>query len=1175
MKKMRYVAAAMMAFAIGGGMAVNGQDARCPSAGALEAGFVRPPDSARPHVYYMIMNGNMSKACITADFEAMAKTGIGGVLVLDVGCFIPAGPVVFASPEWYDIMLHLHKEAKRLGIEVTLPNCAGWSSSGGPWLTAEHAMKNTVVTETPVTGPRRFSGVLPRTKKDNGFYEDIAVLAYPTPAKGASLTDLKAKIGLDRKGFKRDTAAAREDARPPVAVVAKDSIVDLTAKMSKDGKIEWDVPAGNWTILRIGYACNGRRNHPASNGGCGFEVDKLSAEAMDVHFEALIGRLCRHLGVSAATDNSTGFNAAHIDSYEVGCQNWTQGLDKTFEKRMGYSITPYLPVFAGRIVGSVDETERFLEDFRRLLADLFAENYAGRFTELCHKHGLKSSLEPYGNSNADNRQYGQSIDVPMTEFWSSVLYGDHHVGTMGNTIAASLAHVWGRRYAAAEAFTAAPQNGGRWLTTPFSIKAQGDRVFAAGVNRIVYHRYACQPWPGNKYLPAMTMGRWGIHLERTQTWWPLASDWFRYQSRCQWMLQEGRVAADVLCWCGEEAPNGSQQNFGVPKGYKHDLCATKVVELLKVRNGKLVVPGGVEYEMLVLPNDDTMSEKMVKRIGELLDAGAKVVARRRPVRAPGMGELAFPRAATGGRASARAVQSYSNLVASVWAKGVMECSVAEALARLGIQPDFTTDAEDVTWIHRTGGRASSRAASEIDWYFVAQDNEIDSRFEASFRVSGRQPEIWDAVTGEIRPANVWREENGRTIVTLDFSPSGSAFVVFREKKAGKHLVKAEVNMAKSENKVEPPAKKHKLVIKKAEYGLFPGMEVPPGGLSPKWRIDVTKEVAAHVKDGESINLDVGYSLFKRDPAFRFHKITRIEYEYDGVAYTADRGEGARFRVPASPPIQPPEWEWRGDEVLAWKPLTAKVRSSDGTERTVTANPPDAMVVTGAWDVSFPQGWDAPAQAVFPELVPWNESRDWGIKYFSGTATYRKSVKIGKCESPEPSNFQTLKLSHFQTLKPSNRILLDLGEVKNFAEVKVNGKAYPVLWKPPFRLDITDAVKTARVQQQDGRARRPATAVLDLEIKVTKLWPNRLIGDEVLCKPDCEWAAHPHRGQVEYSIKEIPQWVKEGKTSPTGRHTFTTWRHWTKDDALQPSGLIGPVMIRFGEPAHEMVEKKAQ
>ena len=1061
-----------------------------PCAGTLEAGFVSPPGSARPHVYYMIMNGNMSKECITDDFEAMAKVGIGGVLVLDVGCFIPAGPVVFASPEWYDIMLHLHQEAKRLGIEVTFPNCAGWSSSGGPWLKPEHAMKTVVFTETRVAGAKRFSGVLPRTKKDNGFYEDIAVLAYPTPVKGAALTDLKSKIGADRQMFRRDT---KEFA--PEQTVAKDRIVDLTEKMSPDGKLEWDVPAGNWTILRIGYACNGRRNHPASNGGCGLEVDKLSAAAMDVHFEGLIGPLCRRLGVSAATDNSVGFTAAHIDSYEVGCQNWTQGLDKTFEQRMGYSIRPYLPVLAGRIVGSVDETERFLEDFRRLLADLFAENYAGRFTELCHKYGLKSSLEPYGNSNADNLQYGQSIDAPMTEFWSSVKHGDHHVGGTGNTIAACLAHVWGRRYAGAEAFTAAPQNGGCWLTTPFSIKAQGDRVFAAGVNRIVYHRYACQPWPGNKYLPAMTMGRWGIHLERTQTWWPLASDWFRYQSRCQWMLQEGRFVADVLCWCGEEAPNGSQTRINLPRanGVKYDLCATRAVELLKVKNGKVVVPGGVEYELLVLPNTDTMSEKMLKRIGELVDAGARVVAQRRPVRAPG------------GMRAAR-------------------------------------------WSAPTDARSPS-APSQTDWYFVAQDNEIDSTFEASFRVTGRTPEIWDAVTGERRSAEVWREENGRTYVTFNFKPSGSAFVMFREKSIGTHLVKADVCMA-AEKKAEAPQPKHTLVIKKAEYGLFPGMEVPPGGITDKHRINVTKLLADRVKDG-TINVDVGVGLARRDPAFRFHKITRIEYEYDGATYKVDRGEGARFRVPDNAALREPEWEWRDGKVLAWKPLTAKLSDSDGAVRTVSANPAGAIEVTGAWDVSFPQGWDAPAQAVFPKLVSWSESRDAGIKYFSGTATYRKSVKC-KMESVK--------------CEQGGRVMLDLGEVKNFAEVTVNGKKFPVLWKPPFRVDITDAVKTASVQQQDGRACRPATAVLDLEVRVTNLWPNRLIGDEVLCKPDREWVAHPRRGSFEYSIKEIPQWVKDGKPSPTGCRTFTTWRHWTKDDKPLPSGLIGPVVIRFGEKA---------
>ena len=200
---------------------------------------------------------------------------------------------------------------------------------------------------------------------------------------------------------------------------------------------------------------------------------------------------------------------------------------------------------------------------------------------------------------------------------------------------------------------------------------------------------------------------------------------------------------------------------------------------------------------------------------------------------------------------------------------------------------------------------------------------------------------------------------------------------------------------------------------------------------------------------------------------------------------------------------------------------------------------------GAWDVSFPKGWDAPENVVFPSLSCWTQSQDPGIKYFSGTATYRKRLEV---ERGKPN---------VGGRAADTRVMLDLGDVKNFAEVTVNGKTYPVLWKPPFRLDITDAVKTASVQQQ--------VWTIDLEIKVTNLWPNRLIGDDFLPE-DCEWQGTVRRGVREIGIKEIPQWVKDGRKSPTGRHTFTTWRHWRKGDALLPSGLIGPVRLWFGEPA---------
>jgi len=993
-----------------------------PCARLLEEGFLNPPGDAKPQTWYHLMNGNVTKAGITRDFEEMAKLGLGGVQVFDVGCDIPPGDVTFGSPEWFDILRHAHNEAKRLGLKLGIHNCSGWSSSGGPWVTPADAMKVTMHAELSVSGPSRFSKKLSRVKRDNGFYADIAVLAYPAVEKGATLSNARFKTGRARKGPSTERALFARDTKefPPTMVIAKDKIIDVTDKMAKDGTLTWDVPAGKWTIFRLGYICNGRRNRLPSKDGDGLEVDKFSAEAFDRHFDAYMGWLCREVGIQRRSRGdrptvcgATGLTNIHVDSWEVGCQNWTHGLEKTFEKRVGYSMIPYLPVLAGHVVGSVDESERFCEDFRRLLADLLAENYARRFAERCHAFGLAMTAEPYGPSNADDFQYGEVVDIPMSCFWVDGTCGPGKFPCMDNShYAASLAHVWGRRYAADEAFTAGPPKGGRWLETPFSIKWQNDRAFAKGCNLIVYHRFTHQPWADDKYIPGMTMGRWGMHLDRTQTWWPLAGGWFRYQARCQWMLQEGTFVGDALFWNGEAVPKHGWPKTALPQDYDYDVCATKVVEQLKVKNGKVVVPGGVEYEILVLPDTDTMTERMVKRVGELVDAGARVVAPRRPVRAPGLGGAVAPRPS-----------SYRALVDSVWAKGVMECSPTEALQRLGVEPDFACELKNVAWIHRRGDSA--------DWYFVACGSSTNVSFEASFRVTGKVPEIWDAETGEMRDAPEWRAEGGRTVVRLDFPPSGSAFVVLRRKSG---------------------------------------------------------ESGSSGRSGKSRN-------------------------------SGRSGNSGSFGI------------------------------------------------SGPWQVSFPVDWYTGGRAVktfdWPALKDWTSDGDPDVKYFSGTATYRKSFAL-----PPPPVGRSPR---------DRRIILDLGNVKDFAEVKVNGKSYPPLWRPPFRIDITDAVETASVQQQDlvvtsqppvqhqGRAVAPRPPLsIDVEIKVTNLWPNRLIGDETLYPPDCEWALRWHGWQKlnEPGIKAIPQWVKDGKRSPTGRHTFTTWKHWTKDDKLLPSGLLGPVSLQW-------------
>lgn len=1053
----------------------------------LEEGFRTPPDSAKPHTWYHMMNGNVSKEGITCDFEALAQAGIGGVQMFDAGCNVPPGPVAFNSPEWFDLFHHAASEARRLGLEICIPNCSGWSSSGGPWNMPSNAMKLVTYREVRVKGPSKYRARLPREEQVNGYYEDIAVIAFPTPpADSVAFPDVKTAItgttavmtcekpfaaaGLtlvlehgwawsawaqvtleasengrdftvldrrkitlcesgsadDKRRFfpfaKPVTAKAlrvslanatikvalksakpearmaiaelwpktfhiRQDVRRAVAVtdptqvVPKEGQIDLSGKVSADGTLDWDVPAGDWTILRLGNRCNGRQNHPASDHGRGLEVDKLSASAMDFHFSQYVTRLCEKLGPLAG-DVASGFNNILVDSYEVGSQNWTQGLDKIFARRCGYAMRPYFPVFAGHVVGSVDESERFLEDFRRTVADLFAENYAGRLAELCHRHGLKLSLEPYGNCPADNLQYGEAVDIPMGEFWSNMRNGGHGSGVGNSKFIAHLAHVWGRRYAATESFTAQPNTGGRWRTTPFTIKSQGDKAYAAGVNRIIYHRFTHQPWPGEKYVPGMTMGRWGMHLDRTQTWWKdYAADWFRYQARCQWMLQEGAFVADVLFYCGEQAPNQGGNTDGtrndgsmtLPPGYDWDVCATKALKLLKVVDGDVIVPGGVRYRLLVLPPQETMGLETLATVRRLVEAGAKICCLQKPTRAPGL--RGYPQADGEVRRAAD----------EIWARGVMMCPPAEALKRLGVEPDFVCAEKEpaANWIHRRDGGT--------DWYFVALDNVAARRFEVSLRESGRVPEIWDAVTGERRPAPTWRAERGRTIVTLDFEPSGSRFIVLRRPAEGCTGACAET--------------------------------------------------------------------------------------------------------------------------------TTVVRAMES--------------VDGLWQVAFPAGWGAPASVTFPTLQSWSEHADEGVRYFSGTAVYRKML---------------------QTVAPksSERVVLDLGEVREFATVTVNGRRLAPLWKPPFRVDVTDALDAPK----DGQV------TLDLAIKVTNLWPNRLIGDDRQFADDCEWTGTVQGGVKEIGVKEIPAWVKDGKPSPTGRHTFTTWKHWDKNDKLLPSGLLGPVTLQF-------------
>ena len=581
----------------------------------LTEGWRVPPKAARPHIWWHWMNGNVTKSGITADLEAMAAVGLGGVQLFDAGLPLPAGPLRFASDDWFDHVAFAAHEAERLGLSFGLANCSGWTSSGGPWITPELSMKFVTNTAVRVKGGGRVETRLGVPEKTNGFYEDIAVVAFPTPER-AEIPDFERRVfrlrGDERGPFPLRPIA--ENAFSPRQCVERGSVIDLTLRMDADGRLVWNAPQGEWTVLRIGYMANGRCNRPATAGGAGLECDKLDAGALRVHFNAYIARCIAAIGPCRDFDNVL------IDSYEVNGQNWTRGLEREFEKRRGYAVTSYLPVLAGYPVGSAAETDRFLSDFRRVIADLFAENYAGEMARLCHANGLSFACEPYGNSPTDDLQYGAACDIPMGEFWiprgdgrpMDTRWGNRKAGN--GAFVASIAHYWGKPVVGAESFTAYPTpTSGRWLEHPYSIKAQGDRILADGVNRFYFHRYVHQPWTSPTVYPGMTMAYYGGHYERTQTWWHNGfRAYLAYLTRVQFMLQRGQPVSDILFDVGGEAPN-----FGIagkaPDGWKCDHANTEMIRALKRDGDRLVSPGGARYRILAKPEDDVAA--MLKSVG--------------------------------------------------------------------------------------------------------------------------------------------------------------------------------------------------------------------------------------------------------------------------------------------------------------------------------------------------------------------------------------------------------------------------------------------------------------------------------------------------------------------------------------------------------------------------------
>lgn len=1074
----------------------------------LETGFRNPPFSARPHTWWHWMNGNVSKAGLTADLEAMKKAGLGGAQMFAVDVGLPAGPVPYMSPQWREMIKHAVKEADRLGLELCIHNCAGWSSSGGPWVKPEHAMQALTWSETTVRGPQKFIGTLPQPQpmlvleERVPYYRDIAVLAFKTPEGEAGkwrIADIRGKAGFDSNVG----PLPAQFPQPPGPGIPRAGVLNLTDRLQADGHLNWEAPEGEWTIVRIGHAPTGKNNHPAPPEGRGLECDKLSREALDEHWNGMMAKIIADLGPLAGKT----LNNALIDSYEVGNQNWTPKFREEFQKRRGYDLLPFLPVITGRVVDSIEASERFLWDFRRTIADLFADNYFGYFGERCRKQGMKFSTEPYGGP-FDDLQVGGLADIPMGEFW---VPGGAAMET--TKIASSAAHTNARRVVGAESFTADDRSG-RWLVEPYGIKALGDLIFTQGINRYIFHRYAHQPW--NNLKPGMTMGPWGTHLERTVTWWKQAPAWLQYVARCQYLLQSGHFVADAFYLHGEasapwDVPFRPGLNPELPTGYDYDIGDVHVVlNRMTVKDGRLVLPDGMEYRVLVLPDSHYMTPALAHKIRDLVREGATIVGPK-PERSPSL--VGYPACDEEVQQMASEVWGDSDgksTTSHTFGKGQVfwGAPLKTVFGQMSVLPDFApaTDSKEARLVYL------HRKADDAEVYFVSNQRYRPEQVDCTFRVAGRVPELWYPDTGRMTSAPIYQERNGLTTVSLNLDPAGSVFVVFRKPVNGAtHFVSLSGSGA---HMTQIPSVR--LEIQKAFYEATDGRS----------GADVTDKVKTMVDAGET-SIPASNTVFG-DPAVNVVKHLRVEYTLNGkpLKQIVAENETLELLTTRNDTAMSPytlSVGKKGEVLLTpWQAGSFEVQRSDGkSERVEVREAPQQVNLTGAWKLRFPSGWGAPEQVTLERLISWPEHPNPGVRYFSGTAEYTQTFDV-------PAKL----------LETGRALLLDLGRVKNFAEVKLNGHDLGILWKAPFRVEVTGLV-------QPGEN--------TLSVKVTNLWPNRLIGDEQL-PAEVEWNGA--------AIKAWPEWVWGKGTRPkTGRYTFTTWKFYDKDSPLLESGLIGPVILR--------------
>lgn len=1148
--------------------------------------FVNPPDSARPGVYWYFLDGNLNGKEMTADLESMKAAGLGNLVFLEVAIGTPTGPVAFMNPKWQELFVQAVRDAERLGIDISLGIGPGWCGSGGPWVKPEQSMQHLVFSTVELKGPQSYSAVLPIPKQrstewhnmGNPFYEDVAVLAFPS--RKPLIADVDEKALFIRNpissmaGVKPHLPTYANYVEPgPTGVIQPGQIVELTKQLKPDGTLDWKVPDGDWTIVRMGRRVTGASTRPAPSTAIGLECDKMDAKALEDHFSNFVGVLLDKMSPRA---KEHGLTTLHMDSWESGAQNWTPSLLNEFKKRRGYDARPWLLAYSGRVVESFEKSERFLWDLRLTAQELVLENHAGEVKKYAHKNGLSLSMEPYDMNPAGDLDMGAVADVPMAEFWNNGFNSAFSVLEMS-----SVAHVMGKAIVSAESFT----SNGALDAYPWSLKNQGDWAFCAGVNRIVFHTFAHQAL-GEAYKPGVSFGHYGVFWHRNQTWWPMVSAYHRYLTRCSELLRQGVTVSDVLYLTPEGAPHvflppksavDGADNLPDKRGYGFDGCSPKILMArAEVTDGMIAFPGGSSYRLMVLPQVETMTPALLAKICDLVKAGATVVGTP-PVKSPSL---------SGYPTCDGEVQT---LAKKLW--GSLDVPMTVTKHTYGKGSIYWGGELSQEFLSPEVSKIQNDSFSASSWIWYPEGNPAQSAppekryFQRIITVDGTK--VLASASAALSADNsftLWI--NGKKVSTGDNFNLTYLTSIKRFLRPGVNVLAVEASNA---HPYPNPAgwigsfvlnyKDGSCEVIKTDQQWFAGLTAQTGWeqavTKPKdWKESMVLGAYAmapwnrRVENQSSHQLYPSYDLtaarlkemgVKEDftatgPVRYGHRRTEDRDIYfvanrTGAPIKAD----CRFRVGKGRPQlwdpvtgdQRPLLQFEQTDGLTTIPMEFEAFQSfflvfadkgEATAGKAEKNFPELKPLeelSGAWEVAFDPKWGPfdsaqgrrPGAFVFEKLEDWSKRLEDGIKYYSGIATYRKTVNL--------------------TQAPEGKTYLHLGVVHDMARVRLNGQDLGVVWCAPWRIEVTSAIKAGNNQ---------------LEIDVVNRWANRLIGDK-----------QPADANVR--TVECPPGFFGGKSFKTGRYTYGMYDPYKAESPLDPSGLIGPVTVQIMEAGESTAEKK--